>query len=234
MHHVIVERWSRGHSWLHARDARAKLVAALALIVAAATTPAHHFPAAVCYAALVAGAVLASRLPLFSIVARAALVLPFSAAFAAASWLSGDAVRAGALLWKSYLSAFTVLALVSSTPLVELLRALEWFHVPGLLILIAQFLYRYLFVISEQAQHMRLAAECRAGGNRRWSFRGAAAALSVLFVRSYARAEGIQRAMNARGFTGHFPALSAKPFTWLDGVFGTAAAAACVCVRIIL
>jgi hypothetical protein len=40
--------------------------------------------------------------------------------------------------------------------------------------------------------------------------------------------------MNARGFIGHFPVLSAKRFTWLDGVFGAAAAAACVCVRIIL
>lgn len=233
MHHVIVERWSRRTSWLHGRDARVKLAAALALIVAAATTSPSHYAAAICYVAFVGLATLAARLPLLSIAWRAAFVLPFSATFATASWLAGDPAHAASLVWKSYLSAYTVLLLVSSTPLVELLRALEWFRVPGLLILIAQFLYRYLFVISEQAQHMRLAAQCRAGGRRRWTFQGAASALSVLFVRSYARAEGIQRSMDARGFTGRFPAVSTPRFTWIDGLFGTVAIIFCAGVRAI-
>jgi cobalt/nickel transport system permease protein len=232
VHHVIVERWSRKRSWLHARDARAKVVAALALIVAIATSPQHHHRGAAGYALVAIGLTLIARLPLLRIAARAGLVLPFSAAFAIASFLAGDVSRATALVWKSYLSAFTVLLLVSTTPLVDLLRALEWFRVPGLLILIAQFLYRYLFVISEQAQHMRLAAQCRAGGRRSATFRGTASALSVLFVRSYARADGIQRAMLARGFRGHFPALSLAGFDSTDAVFCILAVAACAAIRI--
>ena len=232
MHHVVVERWSRGRSWLHARDARAKVVAALALILAIATTPQHHYHGAFGYAAFAIGLTLAARLPLFEMAARAAVVLPFSAAFAIASFLAGDASRAAALLWKSYLSAFTVLLLVAATPLVDLLRALEWFRVPGLVILISQFLYRYLFVISEQAQHMRLAAQCRSGQRGTLAFRGAASALSVLFVRSYARADGIQRAMLARGFRGHFPALSIVGFGRADALFCALSVAACAAVRI--
>jgi cobalt/nickel transport system permease protein len=232
LHHVVVERWSRGQSWMHARDARAKLIAALALVLAIATSPARHYTGALCYAAFVVAITLVSRLPLYSIALRAALVLPFSAAFAAASWLSGDLSRAGALLWRSYLSAFTVLLLVSTTPLVQLFRALEWFRVPGLIILVAQFLYRYLFVISEQAQHMRLAAQCRGGQRRTGSFRGAASALSVLFVRSYARADGIQKAMMARGFRGQFPALTVARFTRMDVLFSAAAITLCALIRL--
>ncbi len=231
MHHVVVERWSRRESPIHRRDARAKLVAALAMIVAIATTPATHGISAAAYSVVLLVAVFVARLPLGALVWRAALVLPFTAVFALASWLSGDPLRASALVWRSYLSAFTALLLISTTPLIELLRALEWMRVPGFVILIAQFLYRYLFVISEQAQHMRVAARCRAGEGHRLTFGGAAAALSVLFLRSYARADGIQRAMLARGFSGHFPTTIPTRFTYNDACFGALAAAICMGIR---
>ena len=68
---------------------------------------------------------------------------------------------------KSYLSALAVLLLVSTTPLPVLLRGFEMLGAPRFLLMVAQFLYRYLFVISEEAQHMRKAAMARgatAGG----------------------------------------------------------------------
>jgi cobalt/nickel transport system permease protein len=230
VHHVVVERWSRQKSWLHSRDARAKLVVALAFIVCVATTTATRYTAALSYLLVLIALSALARLPLPSLALRAAFVLPFSAAFAIASWLSNDSARATGLLWKSYLSAFSVLLLVSSTPLVQLFKALEWFRAPQLVILIAQFLYRYLFVISEQAQHMRLAARCR-GGASRTSLAGAASALSVLFARSYARADGIQRAMLARGFSGRFPTLTAWRFGSIDTLFALVATGVCAAIR---
>ena len=92
---------------------------------------------------------------------RAAVVLPFTLVFAIITILAGDLERAGLLLGKSYLSALAVLALVSTTPLPQLLRGLEMLGVPRFLLMVAQFLYRYLFVISEEAQHMRVAAASR-------------------------------------------------------------------------
>ena len=62
---------------------------------------------------------------------------------------------------KSYLSALAVLLLVSTTPLPVLLRGFEMTGAPRFLLMVAQFLYRYLFVISEEAQHMRKAAMAR-------------------------------------------------------------------------
>lgn len=219
MHHVVLERWSRGSSPLHQRDARAKLVALLLLLVLTATAPPRPWLFAGYGLTIIALTVLAG-LPVLSLVARAALVLPFSAVFALMSWAAGDPQRAWMLAAKSYVSALAVLLTVATTPLPELLRALAWFRVPGLLITVTQFLYRYLFVLSEQAQHMRIAAVCR--GNR--SRVGAIGAITVLFARSYLRADGIHRAMLSRGFTGQFPSLMSSRFVAADALFLCAAA----------
>jgi cobalt/nickel transport system permease protein len=224
VHHVVLDRWSRGQSPLHNRDARVKLIALLAFLVALATTRNGTPWIAASYAAILLTGILVARLPLFAVLYRATFVLPFSATFAIVSWLSGDLQRAAALLLKSYLSALAVLLLLATTALPELMRALETLHVPRVLALVVQFLYRYLFLISGEAQHMLLAARCRAPlPARRQSlqtrFQSAAGALGVLFARSFTRAEGIQNAMAARGFSGHFPALRARKATWMDAFF---------------
>ena len=234
MHHVVIEKWSRGTSPLHVRDARVKVVLLLALLIALATTPQLSPAAILCYAALVVAAVLLGRLPAASLWLRAAVVLPFSATFAAVSLLTGDAPRAVSLLVKSYFSAAAVLVLVGTTPLPKLLRGLESLGAPRLLTLVVQFLYRYLFVISEQAQHMRLAALCRGPGRHPLQFRAAAGAIAVLFARSYGRAEGIHQAMLARGFSGHTQLLASTRAGARDALFLAAGLSLILALRISL
>jgi len=238
LHHVVLERWSRLDSLLHRRDARIKLLAALVILVAIATTPRVQSVSVIGYALfLLTGAILA-KLPLAGILLRAAVVLPFSGVFALISVLAGDPDRALAVVVKSCLSAITVLILVGTTPLPQLMAAAEGLGAPRMLVLVVQFLYRYLFVISEQGQHMRQAARCRGelanGGarNRRSRFQAASGALAVLFGRSYQRAEAIHRAMLARGFNGHFHPLKRASVTALDLVFLAAAAGVPVAVRL--
>jgi cobalt/nickel transport system permease protein len=197
----------------------------LAFLIAVSTTrPGAHIAFAL-YAVMIVAAATTARLPVMAMLRRAALVLPFSATFAAITWWSGDAVRAIAFGEKSLLCGFAALLLIATTPLNDLLRALESLAVPRPLILVIQFLYRYLFVISEQAQHMRLASQCRRGlgkhGKSRFSalFVGASGALGVLFARSWERADGIYLAMLARGFTGQFPRLGPVRFRAADAVF---------------
>lgn len=230
MHHLVVERWSHGQSPLHARDARAKMGALLAFLIAVSTTGVHAQLAFAAYAALLLAAIALARLPFASLLRRAALVLPFSATFALITWLSGDPARALALAEKSFLSGLAALLLVATTPIPDLLDGLESWHTPRMLILVIQFLYRYLFVISEQAQHMRLAAASRRGLRRR----AAAGALAVLFARSWERADGIYRAMLARGFTGRFPALSRPHWHAADALFFLASVSASLAVRLTL
>jgi cobalt/nickel transport system permease protein len=224
LHHLVLERWSRAHSVLHARDPRAKILLLLAFLIAVATTPRISLASVLCYACVLLVGISLGRLPAGAILARAAVVLPFSATFALLSILAGDRERALALLVKSYFSALAVLLLAAVTPLPKLLRGLESLGAPRILTLVVQFLYRYLFVISEQAQHMRLAALCRGLGSRargrgRMGFQAAAGAVAVLFARSYARAQGIHRAMLARGFQGRTELLSAPHIGTVDGLF---------------
>ncbi len=237
MHHVEVEGWSRGASPLHRRDARCKLAALTAFLIAVSTTPVSSSARVrlvyAAYGALLASAATASRVPIAGLLRRAALVLPFSATFALITWWSGDPQRALAIAEKSFLSGFGALLLIATTPLTSLLAALEWLRVPRLLILVTQFIYRYLFVISEQAQHMRLAAQSRHGpagsrGSRRAG--NAAGMVSVLFARSWERADGIYRAMLARGFSGRFIP-SVRPHLH-PADLGFLAASLCACLAI--
>ena len=234
MHHVVVERWSRGASPLHSRDARAKLGALIAFLVAVSTTPSSAQIAFAAYAALLTGAMAASRLPAAGLARRAGLILPFSATFALITWWSGDPGRALALSEKSFLSGLAALLLIATTPLTQLLAALDSLGLPRLLILVVQFLYRYLFVISEQAQHMRLAARSRHGtlASNGLQFKAAAGALSVLFARSWERADGIYRAMLARGFSGRFSPFERPHFHTADVVLLGGVMAACIGIRL--
>jgi cobalt/nickel transport system permease protein len=228
VHHVVLDRWSRGSSVLHRRDARAKMLAVVVFLIALATAQRSFLIVSACYFLILASAIVAAGLPLAAALMRASAVLPFTVVFAAISVLAGEPMRAAALVTKSYLSALAVLVLVSTTPLPELLRGLERMGVPRYLLMVAQFLYRYLFVISEEAQHMRAAAQAKSGSWRRIlfdrsRFGAAAGALGVLFARSYGHAEGIHQAMLARGFQGRFRTLSARSFGKADAAFLTLA-----------
>ncbi len=236
MHHVVLEQWSRGASPIHRRDPRAKLAALAVFLVVLATAHQSLPLLALGLFLLLCGALLWARLPLAGALMRACIVLPFTLVFAGISWLSGDPARGLALALKSYLSALAVLLVVSTTALPVLLRGLEMTGAPRFLLMVAQFLYRYLFVISEEAQHMSKAAVSRGasvggmvGSGAR--FRAAAGALAVLFARSYGRAEDIHRAMLARSFLGHFQPLFALRFQKSDAAFVLLASLAPVALR---
>jgi cobalt/nickel transport system permease protein len=220
VHHVVLERWSRGNSFVHRRDPRAKIVALVAFLVVVATAHGELVLLAAALFVFLSMLAICARLPLVPVMARAALVLPFTLVFAAIAWRP-------ALIPKTYLSAMAVLIVVSTTPLPLLIRGMESLGAPRFLLMVAQFLYRYLFVISEEGQHILRAAASRGG-----SFRAAAGALAVLFARSYGRAEEIHRAMLARGFPGHFRTLNSLRFQAADAAFALIVSAVPVLLRV--
>jgi cobalt/nickel transport system permease protein len=231
MQPLAMDRWSRGASWLHRRDARAKLAILLGLLIAISTTsPASQsFQLSLLfYATVVMLGTALARLPFAALLLRAAWVLPFSLTFAGLVYWSGDSSRAIAMIEKSYLSACTTLLFVATTPVEEWTAALEHWHVPPALVLVVQFLYRYLFVIVDQAHRMRQASSLRRGVSRGLFkkpnaqgtlLEGAAGAVGVLFAVSWKRAGGVHQAMSARGFKGSFPAAGSSAFLAVDAVF---------------
>ena len=220
----VLDRWSRGSSPIHRADPRAKIIALLVFLITLATARRGLPVLGLGLTAVLAAGFLWGRVPFLRGLLRACLVLPFTGVFVVISWLAGDPARALALAVKSYLSALAVVFVVSTTTMPDLLAGFRALGAPPLILEVAQFLYRYLFVISEEAQHMRRAAVARGASARQWAareerFRAAAGALAVLFARSYSRAEGVHRAMLARGYGGSLPVLEASRFHRSDWLF---------------
>lgn len=232
MHHIVLDSWSQGSSVLHARDPRAKTIVVVGFLVVVATTT-IIVPAAAAYLGIVlAGAILA-RLPLLGLLTRACVVLPFSGTFALMSFMSGDPQRAIDVVLKSYVSAAGVVLLVATTPLPSLAAGLQRLGAPGAVVFVIQLVYRYFFVISEQLQHMLQAARCRGGRSlKRLEYRAATGTVTVLFGKSYERAESVHRAMLARGFRQKPALLQRLAFNAGDAVFFLASAALIAAVRL--
>jgi len=210
--HVSLDHWSRHPGWLQRRDPRAKIFATLALLVAVSVLPIAALRVAVLLVVL-CGLTAAAGLPVTSVVRRAMWVLPFSAVFALVTALSGDPARATAILIKTFCSAWTVVLLAGTTPLEDLLEGLRRLGAPAFFLVVVQFVWRYLFVIADQAHRMHLAAHAR--GSQR-VFHARVGSVAVLFGRSYQRAEGTYRAMLARGFKGTLPRTRPLQFSWRD------------------
>lgn len=189
--HFVFDEWSRRGGPLHAIEARVKLVATLALLVATSVWAGSWRLYGVALLLM-----MLSRAPFFALAARAALVVPFTVLFAALTWWSGDGERAAALVWRTYLSALWVAVLMAVTPLETVLEAAARMGAPRLVVEVMHFTWRYIGVMGEQAWRMRTAARAR-GAER--SFEVSASSLAVLFASSYARAERIHRAQMARG-----------------------------------
>jgi cobalt/nickel transport system permease protein len=220
---------------LDSRDARSKIIALIVFLVVISTASRDFAKSATALGLLLAAACVWARVPLPAALRRAAIVLPFTLCFAAACWMAGDAERGAVLAAKSYLSCLAVWLVLATTPLPALLNGLEGLGAPRFLLVVAQFVYRYLFVISEEARQMAQAAAVRQGSARafaRLRFRAAAGALAVLFARSYRRAGEIHHAMLARGFGGAMRSLEAPRFQPADAAFLALASLAPVLVRL--
>lgn len=194
---LALERWSRGRSPVHRLPAGGKLVAIVLALAAVSLIHSLPFAVSVAFAALCLA--WFARVPIPSLLARVAMVLPFIGVFSLILIFQGETERALMISVRSLVSALLVLLLVSTTPMEKLLGSLRRAGVPGLLLEVIHFLWRYLYVMVEQAWRLRRAAAAR-GADRNPA--AAATSLAVLFTSSYARAERVHRAMLARGAAG--------------------------------
>jgi cobalt/nickel transport system permease protein len=195
-------QWSNQASPVHRFDARLKLLLLIAFVISVALlrslSPAQLGASAV--ALLVAAWI--GKLPVWRLLRASLFVLPFVGLFSLIVYVSGDTRRASLILVKSYLSALAVLVTVSSTPLPQLLAAARFFRMPALLVEVTQLIYRYIFVLSGEAQAMRTAFLARGGHPGRRALTASSGMIAVLFSRSYEKAAVIHNAMTARGFSG--------------------------------
>jgi cobalt/nickel transport system permease protein len=213
---VTLARWSSRTSIIHRLDARVKLAWLLAFVASLSLLRVPSLAQLAGALALLMAVGVCGRLPLSNLLIRAALVVPVVGLFSLIVYLSGDHIRAWAILSKTYLSALAVLLVASTTPLSSILEAARWYRVPAMLVEVTQLLHRYSFVLSSHAQQLRIAFGSRGGRAGRESFQASAGIIAVLFSRTYERATLIHRAMLGRGFDGTMPAGKLAQIRMLD------------------
>lgn len=117
-----------------------------------------------------------------------------------------------AALWLLRLGAIACLGavLIHSTGIPRLLEAASALPLPGLLVRIALFAYRFAFVLTTELRRTRIALHCRGFRMKTnaHTFGTLGAVVGGAIVRSEARAERVAQAMNCRGFRGSLPRLS--------------------------
>ena len=96
------------------------------------------------------------------------------------------------------------------------------------------FVYRYLYVLIEEALAMRRARDARSFGRRSYPLKVWGTLVGQLLIRTFERAELISRAMLARGFTGRIPADVFESPAWKmrDTVFLAAWCSALLLLRL--
>ena len=224
----FLDRYLEGGSWFHRADARIKLVMALGFIFATTSIPPGKWAGFAVMIALVWLAAGVSRVGLARVFLRSLVAIPFIlialptvftkpgaplfeldlALFALTGTQEGLDFFISVLL-KSWASVTAAVVLTATTPPLRLLEALRSIRVPAVLVAIVMLMYRYLFVLVEEAQSMMRARAARSaaigpksGGSLVWRAKSAGGMAGSLFIRTLDRSERIYMAMVARGYDG--------------------------------
>jgi cobalt/nickel transport system permease protein len=247
MHIHFTDQYRSGSSLIHRLDPRIKTLCALAFILVASLLPAGRW---LHYGLLLSvpwvGAIV-SGLGAGYLLKRSFIALPFAlAAITLPFTVPGDPIslpipgvtvsaegleRFLSIVIKSWISVQMAILLVATTAFPDLLWGLRALGVPRILVSTVGLMYRYIFVLADEAMRLTRARAARsgalegrpAGGSIAWRGRVTGGLVGNLALRSFERSERIYDAMAARGYTGdirHFapPRLSVNDTTILAGL----------------
>jgi cobalt/nickel transport system permease protein len=216
---------------IHRADARLKILACLAYVLAVVTNPANQ-RAKLPYCALpLLGVLLLARLPLGKVLARSAAVVPFSLLIALflPFCTQGHTVVTFHLLWtrlevtregltvlgevvsKSWLSVLGLVILSNTTRSGELVAGLRRLGLPAVIASTLFLTVRYLILFADEAKQMECARRSRMVKPWYrlprvhlwgWGIRSTSGMVTSLFIRACDTAERVYLAMASRGFDG--------------------------------
>ncbi|HEY4688679.1 MAG TPA: cobalt ECF transporter T component CbiQ [Anaerolineae bacterium] len=250
MHIHFTDPYRSGASLIHRLDPRTKMLCTLAFILATSLMPAGewlHYALLLCVPLFVSGL---AGLGLRYVLKRSFVALPFALAaitlpftvpgptlvtlpiFGGIALSAEGTVRFLSVVLKSWISVQMAILLVATTSFPDLLWALRALRVPRVLVSIVGLMYRYIFVLADEAMRLTRARAARSGeragsqsgGSIIWRGKVAGGMVGNLALRSFERSERIYDAMVARGYAGesrHFapPRLSPNDVTALASLF---------------
>ena len=243
MHSDAFDRYHHRHSLLHHLDPRIKVLITIAFIISNALLPDGAWIAFALAWGFVLIANVFSQLGIGFTFRRSFIALPFAlAAITVLFSIPGKPVTSfHFLMWdvtvtdagllrfvsiviRSWLSVQMAILLVAVTEFPKIIHALTHLRVPAILTTIISFLYRYLFVLTDEVMRLIRARQARsaaspgqrAGGSVGWRARIAGHMAGQLFLRSYERSDRIYNAMLARGYKGELMTIHPHHFQRRD------------------
>lgn len=238
MHHHFIDRFAMGDSPIHRLDARAKLVAVLCYTVALISFGRYSIACLAPMAVLPMALLWFGGVPVWFALRRVVILSPFILMLVLMSpvydrtphvvmfgpWsyvLSGGWLTAGNIAVKFALGVLALTALMCTTRFALLLEAMRRLGMPQVIVVQLGFLYRYIFVLIDEAMRVRRARDFRGAALAPVGRRLAAVGgiIGTLFVRTLDRSQRIQIAMSARGYRGEVRSLNQLRFAGADVVF---------------
>lgn len=115
------------------------------------------------------------------------------------------------ILTRGLASVSCMFFLILTTPMLEIMVLLRYIKIPALFIELTELIYRFIFVLLENALAIYTAQGARLGYSTvPRSFRSFGTLVVVLFMKTYQRATQLQWALEARGYDGELRVLVRK------------------------
>jgi cobalt/nickel transport system permease protein len=241
MHFNTFDHYQQHGTWVHQLDPRVKVLVSVIFIISTALLPDGAWLAYALSWGSVMGLSVAAHIEPWFVIKRSLLILPFLlAAVTVMFTLPGQVVWQGpfglsvsdagltrfiSILLRSWISVQMAILLTATTRFPDLLHALRHLQVPAILVAILAFMYRYLFVLVDEAARLLRARAARSaqlpgqksGRSLWWRATVAGNMVGQLFSRSLARSDNVYRAMLARGYQGELLTMNPHhmtPFDW--------------------
>ncbi len=260
MHADLFDRYQTRGSPIHNLEPRVKLVVTVLFILSNVLLPDGAwlgFGLSFSFVLLIS--VLARLGPGYA-VRRSFVALPFAlAAISAVFAQPGEAIetvklgswtlvvteagliRFASIVLRSWLSVQMAILLTATTQFPDLAHAFRHLRVPRVLVAIISFMYRYLFILSDEALRLLRAREARSARIPEskkspptlWKAKVTGNMVGQLFLRSYERSDRVYSAMLARGYSGHLLTLNPHTMHMKDWGMGMLAVTMLICLQII-
>lgn len=211
MRHAFIDKYSCIESPLHRLNPSVKIIFSLLFLVYIVTPPIGPVVwSYLGYFFFLLLLIYSSNIPFSFIFKRSAVILPFLVFIILLNtFFKKDGIGTPLLiLVRSFLSIMTLILLISTTKFSSILQTLSKWHLPGILIVIFSFMYRYFFILIDEMEKMVRAVKLRShNDNKLKIFKIFSHIIGVLFIRSYERAERVYYAMVMQGFDGEIKSL---------------------------
>jgi len=213
-----LDQLSNGQSIVHRLDPRAKLLTVTVFIAAVVSFYRYEVSALLPYFFFPAALIPVAGIPMRYITRKYLFLLPLAVLIGIFNpifdrgpimilgpyALSGGLVSFTSIIIRFTLTVLAAFILIAVTGFNGICLALERFRVPRVFCIQLMMLYRYIFVLSNEAVRMARAREMRSEGRKGKGMKVFGSLAGHLLLRTWDRAQRVHMAMLSRGFSGEF------------------------------